>query len=113
MPKKNYPVDPEIRLRPDVDQVRGAEILAELNRSPRNVGSNMFKRYLGGNRLTARQSALAKCADCMCSFVDGLIDCHLKTCPLYPFMPYGQNRKNKKMSENEQTPGGEREKNAV
>lgn len=52
-------------------------------------GKKEILKYLKGNRLTLRQSVIAKCYDYMAFYTDGRNDCKLLDCPLYPFMPYG------------------------
>ena len=52
-------------------------------------GNKELNAYLNGNKLTLKQSILAKCADCTNGYSDGKIDCKLNKCPLYPVMPYG------------------------
>jgi hypothetical protein len=47
-----------------------------------------LERYRKGERLTRQQAILATCAACCNSYVDGLADCGIETCPLYQFMPY-------------------------
>jgi hypothetical protein len=51
-------------------------------------GRQELIKHLKGQRLTFRQSILAKCYDCMGYYADGKMDCIVKDCPLYPFMPY-------------------------
>jgi len=46
------------------------------------------------------QAILAKCADCMGDYIDGRESCggnELQggACPLWPFMPYNENRQKK------------------
>lgn len=53
-------------------------------------GIKELKRYEMGDKLTPRQSILAKCAECMGLYADGKADCALDDCPLYPLMPYGK-----------------------
>lgn len=45
-------------------------------------------KFLEGKPLTARQTVLARCYDCMGYFVDGRQDCDCPMCPSYPFMAY-------------------------
>ena len=47
-----------------------------------------MKKYRSGESLRRSQAILAKCADCMNLYADGLNDCEIKECPLYPRMPY-------------------------
>jgi hypothetical protein len=61
-------------------------------------GSNYLAAYRRGKRLTPGQSILAKCADCMADYVDGRESCVPtieNTCPLWPFMPYNENKQKK------------------
>ncbi len=57
-------------------------------RGVRARGGKELEKYLMGEVLTARQTVLARCYDCCCGYVDGKLDCHIKTCPCYFFMPY-------------------------
>jgi hypothetical protein len=57
-------------------------------RIPRTRGGTLLERYRKGERLTRQQAILAKCAECCNSYVDGLADCGIETCPLHPHMPY-------------------------
>lgn len=47
-----------------------------------------LEQYNLGKKLSAFQSCLAKCAECMCHFADGREDCRIPRCPIYPRMPY-------------------------
>ena len=51
-------------------------------------GKKELERYLGGEKITHRQAVLAKCYECMCGYLDGKLDCGIKDCPNYRFMPY-------------------------
>lgn len=44
--------------------------------------------FAEGKRLSYKQAVLAKCFECMDRYKDGLTDCQISGCPLYPFMPY-------------------------
>ena len=68
--------------------VRGA-----MERGAASRGRNNMISYVSGNRLTARQAIVAKCADCCAYHIDGRRDCECYACPLYPYMPYGRFRK--------------------
>lgn len=48
-----------------------------------------LRAFETGEKLTLKQSILAKCADCMGKYADGKEDCLTPRCPLYSFMPYG------------------------
>lgn len=60
---------------------------------PASRGLTFLKKFLAGERLSARQSILAECCTCMGFYVDGREDCEQEDCPLYPFYPYGKFRK--------------------
>lgn len=51
-------------------------------------GRSEINAYLAGKRITRNQAIRAKCYDCMGGYSDGKLDCRIKTCPLYPWMPY-------------------------
>ncbi len=52
-------------------------------------GSKELKAFREGEKLSLKQSVLAKCCECMCNYADGKIDCKIDSCPLYPYMSYG------------------------
>ena len=52
-------------------------------------GIKELRNYENGEKLTLKQSILAKCCECMGKYVDGKMDCGISECPLYPFMRYG------------------------
>ena len=62
--------------------------LAALSYAPKTAGKGHLLRHLKGGRLTQRQAILAKCCDCMGYHADGREDCLMKSCSLYPWMPY-------------------------
>jgi hypothetical protein len=70
---------------------------------PHSNGKAYLLKYLGGQKLSARQSAIAKCCDCMGYYVDGRMDCKMPDCPLYPFMPYREGEKYKTRTMSEET----------
>ena len=51
-------------------------------------GKKELERYLRGEKLTYKEAVLAKCYECMCGYLDGKLDCGIKDCPNYRFMPY-------------------------
>ncbi len=51
-------------------------------------GKRELLAYLDGKRLTAKQTILAKCFECMGFFADGRADCGMPDCPCYAFMPF-------------------------
>ena len=55
-------------------------------------GRNEIQKYLDGKRLTQKQAIKSKCYDCMGGYADGKVDCKIKDCTLYPFMPYNPNK---------------------
>jgi len=58
----------------------------------RAKGKSDLIRHLEGDKLSFKRAIHAKCYECMGYCIDGLIDCTLTDCPLYPFMPYNPNR---------------------
>lgn len=53
-------------------------------------GTKELKAFREGKKLTLKQSVKANCADCMGNYANGKRDCDIPSCPLYPYMPYGQ-----------------------
>lgn len=51
-------------------------------------GKGELLKYLGGARISALQTILAKCYECMGYYIDGKNDCKVPLCPNYPKMPY-------------------------
>ena len=58
----------------------------------RATGRKEYLRNRKGVKITFKQACLAKCFDCMGYYEDGRIDCQIENCPIYPFMPYRENR---------------------
>jgi hypothetical protein len=56
-------------------------------------GKNELLKHQAGERLTQRQMIMAKCNECCCGYIDGNNDCKIPGCPLYPLMPYAENRR--------------------
>lgn len=61
-------------------------------------GTAYRKRHLEGAKLTPGQAIAAKCSDCMCDYTDGRVDCGIKLCPLYPWMPYTATPREKRVA---------------
>lgn len=57
------------------------------------AGNDRLEKYLNGHILGLKDAILAKCADCMNFFADGMQDCGINTCPLYLYQPYGEGAK--------------------
>lgn len=55
---------------------------------PRAIGKREYEAYKADQNLTRGQSMKAKCYECMGGYADGRMDCGIKDCPLYPWMPY-------------------------
>lgn len=55
-------------------------------------GKTHLIRYLEGERLTQREAILAMCCCCTGYHADGREDCEMPDCPLYPYMPYANNK---------------------
>ena len=55
----------------------------------KSEGRDLYVSYLSrGKRLPFEHAIHAKCAECCNGYSDGLLDCKVPSCPLYPFMPY-------------------------
>ena len=51
-------------------------------------GGTALLKYLNGKKLIRSEAILAKCYECMGYYSDGIIDCKIKSCPLYSFNYY-------------------------
>jgi len=73
----------------------------------RAVGRSEFCSYLKGETVTRGQAIRAKCYECMGFYVDGLTNCQIERCPLYPFMPYRHDEKtDRSLTDLDLAPGG-------
>ena len=63
-------------------------LLEDIYKSNNAPGNRYLKAHMEGVKLTMKQAILAKCAECLCAFLDGKNDCLQEDCPLHPFMPY-------------------------
>jgi len=54
----------------------------------RAQGKKEFIKHLNGEKTARFEAIKAKCYDCMGFYADGVQDCGVKDCPLYPFHPY-------------------------
>ena len=63
--------------------------LEEIERYGKSArGKRELIRHLDDLRLTPRQMILAKCYECSNGYVDGKVDCLVRSCPLYSLMPF-------------------------
>lgn len=60
---------------------------------PVSKGLSCLRAHAAGQRLTPRNRIIGHCCDCMGYYLDGRTDCGVKTCILYPLMPYRADRK--------------------
>ena len=51
-------------------------------------GKKELEAHLRGEKLTHKEAVLAKCYDCTYGYTDGKVDCEIRSCPNYHFMPY-------------------------
>lgn len=65
------------------------------NYGKNGAGKKFLEKHLEGDTITLKGAILAKCYDCMGYNTDGLLDCKIPHCPLYPFMPYRKGEKRK------------------
>ena len=68
-------------------------------------GERYLKKYREGGKITLKQAVIAHCYDCMAGYADGKLNCEIKDCSLFPWMPYKriskeslQNTEKKKVS---------------
>jgi len=54
-------------------------------------GKAELLKYLEDRKVTRKEAMLAKCYECTNGYADGKIDCGMKSCPLYSFMPFKNN----------------------
>ena len=59
----------------------------------RGKGKIQLIAYLSGKKIGRKEAIEAKCYDCMGHYVDGVSDCEMTDCPLYPFNPYSNHTK--------------------
>jgi hypothetical protein len=45
-----------------------------------------------GKKLSPMKAIKAQCYQCTDAYMDTKIDCEIKECPLYPYMPYRENK---------------------
>ena len=62
--------------------------LEQAMQSKQFAGRTELIRHLKGERNCASAAIKAKCFDCCAYYEDGKVDCGVKDCPLYPWMPY-------------------------
>lgn len=75
-----------------LDEKRKLEVLGYLARQRESKGKKCLVRYINGELISRSEAILAKCADCMAYYTDGMMDCQVPTCSLYPWMPYRKNK---------------------
>ena len=51
-------------------------------------GKKELLDHMNGKQLTAYEAIIGKCYECTNGYADGKVDCGIKDCPLYGFMPY-------------------------
>ncbi len=55
-------------------------------------GRSELLRHLQGGKITRAEAIFAKCYDCMGNYADGLMDCEIDYCALYPYFPYKEKK---------------------
>jgi hypothetical protein len=55
----------------------------------RAKGRSELLKHFEGKRLNSGEAILAKCYECLGYYADGKRRCTIPSCPLYPWMPYG------------------------
>ena len=54
----------------------------------RATGRKELRTHLRDGKVGLRDAIIAKCYDCMGGYTDGVYECKIPDCPLYPYMPY-------------------------
>lgn len=76
------------KLNNSIDEHDRKKLLSIIEHGKRAIGRDDMEKMLAGT-LRHRAGALkAKCYDCMGGYADGIMDCSVTSCPLYPFHPY-------------------------
>lgn len=71
-----------------IDQTEKDRLLGYLKKAIHTKGRQSMIKYLKGELIGRPDAMLAKCCECMAYHADGMLDCQVPTCPLYPWMPY-------------------------
>lgn len=87
-------------------------LLPLLDGVTQTAGRDRLAAYWGGKKLSRAAAMTAKCCECMGYFRDGRADCGVRACPLYPWMPYREGRKNRRAKVHGTLKGPENEPNA-
>ncbi len=58
--------------------------------SPKSSGQRHYLAYLEGADIGRSAAMTAKCFECCGGYIDGRVDCGVKSCPIYPWMPYAK-----------------------
>lgn len=66
-------------------------------------GKQELMKHLRGGRLTMKQAIKANCYECCGLGDNGIDDCEIPTCPLYPFSQYTPTEKKTKKTISEST----------
>lgn len=90
------------------------KILADESRMKTAKGKRALLKFASGLPLTPMEGIRAKCYECQAYYEDvsSERDCRVRSCPLYPFNPYSndksQNMPSVRMKERMEAEGGER-----
>jgi len=69
------------------------DYLKHVQTGRRAKGKFQLIQHLKGKPLTRKEAIWSKCYDCMGFYEDGVSDCEIPDCPLYPFNPYSNHSK--------------------
>ena len=75
-----------------LNESRKLELLGYLAQQRESKGKKCLVKYINGELIARSEALLAKCADCSAYYTDGMKDCEVPGCPLYPWMPYRKNK---------------------
>ncbi len=68
-----------------------------IQNSPQCQGRAELLGHMEGKKISRSAAMKAKCYECMNAYIDGKVDCGIKTCPLYPWMPFSESGPRKLM----------------
>jgi hypothetical protein len=72
----------------NIDEHDRNKLLSILKFGKKAIGRADLEKFLQGHKTTRAGALKAKCYDCMCGYADGIKDCGVSSCPMYPFHPY-------------------------
>lgn len=65
-----------------------SDYLLNKRKQDNKIGFNEYVKFVKNKKITEKEAILAMCYYCNFGYNDGIEDCLITNCPLYPFMPY-------------------------